>query len=580
MHTVHPRFTRWDEQISTKDTNEIVKSLAFWHISQVESPEGERIAGYIASDNLSALCDLDLAYGQLTPEVSYHLRQCLAFYQKRADIDVGRDRRAVAVQKFKEAEDLCLQTNDIFRKWARGGFCFQRGVDEVLHLAQRKIARILGDVPSVADLKVRFGPGATTQVTKRTASARQKLSEKFACSEEFLYVFKRCVEEMPGWVDFGDSETALLAPVIHRSKLSFVPKNAKTDRAIAVEPMLNSMFQLGIGSYMAERLRSVGIDIRDQTRNQRLAQAGSLTGELATLDLSSASDTVAMELVHHLLPPDWAVFLSHFRTGMCDTEWGPLKLQKFSSMGNGFTFPLETLLFYALAVSCVERRDESLVSVYGDDIIVPTYAYDKLVHILHVTGFIPNPSKSFSTGPFRESCGKDYHTGIDIRPCYIKDALACSSLFVLHNYYIRRGLEEPARYLLNFVSDHVKLFGPDGYGDGHLLGDWKPRPHKREIGWCGYTFDTYTFKNRRSFDTLPGDRVLPCYTIYVNEPTIGLPDLDQAVGLQRINANYGRRAAFHNVAKSTLSWNKTRWGVILPGTSGYKRISIYPFSQT
>lgn len=576
------RYTRWDEQARTESTNEIVNELASWHLSEIsECQQGLVIAGLLSRGDLFSLCNFELDYSQLTPHEAYHCRQVLAFYQKRADIDIGSDRRAVAVEKFKESEELCSRTNEIFRLWASGKFSFCQDVESVFHRAQRKISRILGDVPSLSDVKVRFGPGATTQVTKRMASVRRKLSQKFACSEDFLWASKRSLEEMPGWVPFtGDSDSALVALEIHDCELNFVPKTAKTDRAIAVEPMLNSMFQLGIGSYMADRLRRFGVDIRDQTRNQILARSGSITGALATLDLSSASDTVATELVYHLLPVDWALLLSSYRSAKCKTDWGTLKLQKFSSMGNGFTFPLETLIFYALSVSCVEVDQEDSVSVYGDDIIVPVGAYALLSRVLHAAGFILNPSKSFSTGSFRESCGKDYLSGTDIRPCYIKDALTCSDLFVLHNYYVRRGLQVPASLLLKYLDPELQLWGPDGYGDGHLLGDWLPRPHKRSHGWAGYTFDTFSYKSRKDFSSFTTDYVLPSYSIYVNPAEPGFPDdcpIDPK--FERINANFGRRAAFHNVARPSKVDRPLGFGVVLPGTKGYKRLSVYVLSK-
>lgn len=571
------RYQRWDQRAGTEATNEIVSVLASWHLSQINA-ESERavLAEAISRLDLSFLCSFELDYSKLTPHDAYHCRQVLAFFQKRADIDIGVDRRGVAIEKFKAAEELCRETNDIFRLWASGRFSFCRDVERVLHSAQRKISRILGDVPSLTDVKVRFGPGATTQVTKRMASVRRKLSQKFVCSEEFLFASKRCLEELQGWVPFGESETALVPLEIHESKLDFVPKTAKTDRAIAVEPMLNSMFQLGIGSYIADRLRRFGVDIRDQTRNQRLACRGSLAGDLATLDLSSASDTVAQELVFHLLPVDWALLLSDYRTGKCRSDWGLLKLQKFSSMGNGFTFPLETLIFYALADACVEMDDKGDVSVYGDDIIVPVSAYSLLSRVLTATGFVLNPAKSFATGPFRESCGKDYLSGIDIRPCYIKDALSCSDLFVLHNFYVRRGLQEPADLLLQYLEPELQLWGPDGYGDGHLLGEHVLRPYKRSHGWSGYIFDTFTFKSRRDFNAFPTDYVLPSYTVYVQPAQAGLCD-DSPIDpkFERINANFGRRAAFHNVARSSKSDRRETFGVVTPGTHGYKRLSIY-----
>ena len=89
-------------------------------------------------------------------------------------------------------------------------------------------------------------------------------------------------------------------------------------------------------------------------------------------------------------------------------------------MGNGFTFPLETLIFWALTASACEGDVDS-VSVYGDDIICPRERADDVIDTLTMCGFKINLEKSFVEGPFRESCGCDYYKGIDIRPFYKKE---------------------------------------------------------------------------------------------------------------------------------------------------------------
>ncbi len=600
-------LTRWDDRLTTEETNEFLTELALWHIAQVPEGTARRdVTAGIASSDYSLLCNLDLDYGQLSPSGAIHLRQALAFFQKRVDLDIGVDRKAVAFRKFLAAEKACAETNRLFSTWSRGRVCFPRDVESVLFRAQRKISSILGDLPSVSDLKLRFGPGATTQVKKRIASARVKLGERFACSEEFLSGLCDSLEELPLWVDSKTPTSADLDIEVHDGKIEFVPKNAKTDRGIAVEPMLNSMFQLGIGDYISRRLLHSGVDLQDQTKNQRLALVGSLTGELATLDLSSASDTISRELVFHLLPIDWALLLDSYRTGTMRYEGFRIHLQKFSSMGNGFTFPLESLIFYSLAFASCEavlgrspHCDE--ISVYGDDIIVPSKVYSFLTRILTFCGFEVNTEKSFSSGPFRESCGKDYLSGIDIRPCYIKDALDGPSLFVLHNFYVRNFQDWPALRIRSLLAPHLQIFGPDGYGDGHLLGDWvpkflgsrKPKPFPKDgnvpsdwrsprytAGYGGYTFDTFTLKARKSFRPTPGDCILPAYTIYATPPQAGVADVPDSVWRRlrvgRLYADY--REPYYRSSVGPCSYTKGRLGVTIPGSKGYKRISIYTLS--
>jgi hypothetical protein len=301
--------------------------------------------------------------------------------------------------------------------------------------------------------------------------------------------------------------------------LSFVPKDAKIHRSIVVEPALNSMVQRGIGRLLKEKLRSQGVDLYDQTRNQRLARVGSLDGSLATIDLSSASDTLSRELVYELLPLDWAIFLNYSRTSEVKYKGNLIQLEKWSSMGNGYTFELESMIFYALAFGVC--RDLGLptqsISVYGDDIIVPVEAYTRLRRVLEFCGFTVNNQKSFYSGPFRESCGKDYLSGIDVRPIYVKDLLTYRDLYRLHNFFYSQYDDESCELVLKYIPLHLRLYGPDDerYGHGHLWSrEFCKKPYKRARGWGGFVFDTYTLKPTRCFRPLPGDYILPVYSIY------------------------------------------------------------------
>jgi hypothetical protein len=107
-----------------------------------------------------------------------------------------------------------------------------------------------------------------------------------------------------------------------------------------------------------------------------------------------------------------------------------VELHMVSSMGNAYTFPLQTLLFSslvygvyrALSINLERPYRQSLgnFAVFGDDIIVVRKAYNLVCRMLSICGFSVNVDKSFNEGYFRESCGRDYWCGDNVRGVYIK----------------------------------------------------------------------------------------------------------------------------------------------------------------
>jgi hypothetical protein len=433
----------------------------------------------------------------------------------------GIDKQQVALESFLKAERACLETNRRFRRLREGrDNTLNPAVQAVISIAVRKISRILGrvDLDKVSE-QFGWGPGASIGVRGQHTSAYNKFSGPLDVSRNCLTMGLCCVNSSPSWVSAAvrQNETPSMPAsalpgvlnIVTGSEIIFVPKNAKTDRVIAIEPSLNSYIQQGIGRYIRKRLRErVGVDLSDQSINQSLAQYGSRTGELATIDLSMASDTISKELVRELLPEEWFDLLA-----ACRCEQGTVKLtnetvwfQKFSSMGNAYTFELESMIFYALAKACVDQlkgeQPEQLntVSVYGDDIILPCYAVPLLLEVLNFCGFSVNESKSYDSGPFRESCGKDFFRGTSVRPIFIKDRIDDVESAIRLANAVRRyahmrnhlyGCDSRfARPWAGIVSRIPKSFRfkiPDGYGDGGLVSNFDEAvPARPKDGWEGY----------------------------------------------------------------------------------------------
>lgn len=499
-----------------------------------------------------------------------HMRQALGFFTKLEDLDIGVDKEHVAYEKFVGAEDLCRRTNEIERMRRAGKFSYPPHVESALRRARRKIANVLGPCPTLADLKLGFGPGATVSIKRNEANPTAKMAAGFECSIDAFASGRlpELLREVPHWCaalepGYHIDEEGWLCEVhrvsIETGKLAFVPKNAKTYRSIMVEPCLNGFVQNGLGDLIARRLRSVGIDIRDQTRNQELALLGSITGEFATIDLSSASDTIATGLVRALLPDDWFSLLSAWRTSTCSYKGQEVTLEKFSSMGNGFTFPLETLIFWSITRAVCGH---GIVHAYGDDLICPAEYFDEVADVLRCVGFVVNTDKSYASGPFRESCGCDYYEGINVRPYYQKQLVSVRTLFTLHNWYVRRFDDERAGVVRGLIPRHLRIYGPDGYGDGHLVSHEYPKLRPKSIvraGWGGHYFETMCARPEKFKSPYPGDWVSPLYSVYRRGEEDLSPFIDGlATGITGLRVSDSGRPY----------WTK-------PGASEYSRVKIY-----
>lgn len=441
--------------------------------------------------------------------------QCTKLFSKLECFPKVLNTKKEAEKKFIECELSCKQINDTIIKHGFSHlFKGENDLSEVISLTIRKISSVLGVVPSMSTFQFKFGPGLNVGLSNNKTSVYDKLSIKPSITNGLLAFLKDNPIEHPAWENINASlreyPSVQFTPInrwqiVPGSRLTFVPKNAKTDRPICIEPLMNSYVQSGIGGCIRRRLKKCHVDLKDQTINQEFARESSLTNHLATVDLSSASDTISYMVVLNLLPLDWFELLDVTRCSTFDYESKTYPLEKISSMGNGFTFELESLIFYSLAHSVCRylKLPTNEVNSYGDDIIIPVEGYDLLSRALSCLGFKVNLEKSFLDGPFRESCGKDYFLGYQVRPLFLKRSPSASSLMYWCNH-IRRmqgPFSDPAYHKLwlglrKLVPEPFKkLQGPDGAGDGHFIVPFDEytgnRVHsKTKRGWEGYGFYT------------------------------------------------------------------------------------------
>ena len=459
-------------------------------------------------------CD---AYQSFSSNDYRWLRQIVAFRSKSDDLDLGIDRQAAAWEKYCESELACRVVNRNLDSSQWKPFPLS---EQVFLYARQKIAEILGDCPTLGELDCKFGPGANVSCRSKT-TARHKLSAPLGIALESRRSLPQLRDAFP--VLFLDGLFDLQEqPVLEDASLEFVPKNALADRTIEIQPLLNTFVQLGIGSFMKRRLIKFGINLFDQSINRNRARLASLIAGIATLDFSSASDRIARNLVRDLLPFEWFNLLESWRCGTVCYKDLRFETEKFSAMGNGYTFELESLIFYALTWATFRAFDipfrDSEISIFGDDLVCPSKGIAALTQTFEAVGFKLNSKKSFVDGPFRESCGGDFLHGESVRPCYIKSRLTPAALTTLHNSLFRRGEYEVAAFVCDQIDGRFRIFGPDGYGDGHLLGDYTPTLMPNRFG--AFTFLTnvaITKPDETRF--LQGDSKYPVYCAYVASTT-------------------------------------------------------------
>lgn len=453
----------------------------------------------------------------------YLVTKFLSKYPKFSHEDLDPEKRAM--DSFLQFEQQCHETNERFRQLERDPYLWDPLMRRIFRLAKRKISYVLSK-PNLDRISDSFGwgPGANSSSKGSYTSAYVKFKSRLDVTSDSLVLGQCCVNSTPAWVncqlqtdEFPSIEASLLKDsftVVPGNEIVFVPKNAKTHRIIAKEPSVNSYLQKGFGAEIRRLMRfHCNIDLRNQQDiNQQLAREGSLRGDLATIDLQGASDTISYELVKFLLPEGWFSLLNQIRSkkGLLPKGKGWIYYEKFSSMGNACTFELESLIFWAICKSCIEITDsDQRLSVFGDDLIIPKDAVTLVVSALEFAGFTINKEKSFISGPFRESCGKDYFLGTDVRPFFLKEEISnAESLYKLANSIRRYSHRRNFNYgcdrrfhatwlcLYDRCPSDLRNLIPDGMGDSGFISNWdeavpllrRPSTKSRWSGWEGYIY--------------------------------------------------------------------------------------------
>lgn len=329
----------------------------------------------------------------------------------------------------------------------------------------------------------RHGPGKTADGLSGNQKFRQNVwherLERCFPMGEYLIPSYRYWEEL--------QNVELLTPDQEPPvKVVLVPKTLKAPRVIAMEPTCmmyaqQSLMRELVGTIERDDYLSPFLGFSDREPNQLMAQEGSLTGDLATLDLSEASDRVSNALVLRLFKsvPFLSECVQACRSLRASVNGQVLSLDKFASMGSALTFPVEEMVFLTVIYLAWEKglghrgsraafgQLAGRVRVYGDDIIVPTDMAPYVVEELEAYGFKINRKKSFATGNFRESCGAEYFRGHDVSITRVRrvlpqrraDSSEIAALFSLRNQFYWRGYWRVVAWL----DERLRRFAPTPY---------------------------------------------------------------------------------------------------------------------
>lgn len=468
---------------------------------------------YSQADSLSSQLYEDAASHFAANQVALLIKK---FPWPREVLDLRPEENAIA--SFRASERRCGLLNRKFSFLSthpvRDRFQTERGT------AKYWIRSVIGSTPnySAAFEMADFGNGASIGVHGDATNVARKISatEWTVTAGSLAHAFGAMLANYHLYealcprggdgrfvsYDTVEAQKAFMSRVrvVKHNKISFVPKTAKTMRSIAVEPLLNGFAQKGVDQLLRRKLLRYGLDLRDQGRNQRLAREGSTNDSddgFVTIDLKSASDSISIEIVRYLLPDDWFRALARLRSPEYELAGTHHVFNKFCSMGNGFCFPLQTLIFASACVAVGAGQPYTDFIVYGDDIILRKRHAPALLLLLKHWGFKVNTDKTFLYGPFRESCGTDWFGGEDVRPYTLDHPLDslqdCFKFLNLTRTRVRsESFFRPFRHIvLNAIPERYRFFRPlpgnpetgiDSYGDEFLHAS-SSRYSSRALRW-------------------------------------------------------------------------------------------------
>lgn len=495
------------QRVSSSITDDAILN----YLSSLDTPRSLAVWLLYSLDEHDQLSSLEISPLDYVDSSLFRLDYLATNFLAKSDfLHLLVSKKEAAMKKFLMFEELCGKTNSRFRFPLLDSLTNESS-SWLLNATKRKIESILGEFSADEFVdRCNWGPGVSTLLKGEEVSAYNKFQSETGITRDlhafikpwFSMAYPLCHLHLTSQGRVNDGFTYEVGNVVVT-----VPKNSKTDRVIAIEPGWNLWFQKGLGAMIRRRLGRFGVDLNNQGVNQHYCCKAAVSGHLATVDFSSASDSISTEVVRELLPPRWFSVLDVARSKFGRNGTDAFKWKKFSSMGNGFTFELESLIFFSAAHAVCDLLQVSCfdISVYGDDVIIPVEAFPLYSEFCAFLGFLVNRGKSFSSGYFRESCGSHYFEELDCKPVYLKGKLtnpqsvyklANAVRLVAHRFGNKQTCDRRFlrcwRFLYKVVPKPLRFGIPLGYGDGGFVMNFDEatpplakRPH--ELTWEGYS---------------------------------------------------------------------------------------------
>jgi hypothetical protein len=392
------------------------------------------------------------------------LRQLLLFCYK-ADVPSTNE-------QIKSSVDTFLSTNTNVMEFSNS---LARESPRLLDSVRRHCQSVLFKFREKA-IKPGHGPGSSTSPKARWQTWYESIEAVYPYSDYMCLYFNQAhvaqLEDEP-------SSAHIVA------KLYAVPKDSRGPRLICVHPAESIWIQQGV---RRELERAISLDrshrgpwpnghihFDDQTVNGSKALSSSIDRRYATLDMKEASDRISDALVQVLFGRKYKYF------GCCRAQKVDISsltgkanalvdIHSYAPMGNATTFPVQSLVFWAICVASLQRQgfhQPDDVFVFGDDLLVPTECVEGVIDDLETFGLLVNRRKSFWRGAFRESCGIDAFNGVDVTPIRWKTTptadhlVSLQSLSDLGQRLRLSGYEGAATNVYTYLRNKLKLYGRD-----------------------------------------------------------------------------------------------------------------------